>query len=564
MVAQERVPVLIVGAGGAGLSLSLLLRQQGIASVLVERRSDVSWHPRARNLNFRTLEVFRGLGLEAQVIAAGSHVSRMFRKETLASPEREEFPAVEQALHFVDHPELLTPEPLIWYCPQSRLEPLLLAAARKRGGDVRYNTELVSFTQDEQGVTATIADRTTGTSSVVRADYLAACDGAHSHIRDTLGLKAEGLGALDEHYIFVYFRADWSELIRGYEADAILIDRPGIRGIFLITDADRGMFLIQYAPSKGESAQDYTAERCKELILNGIGKPDLAVEIVDIAHWQPAQLVAEHFQQGRVLLVGDAAHTMPPKLGLGANTAIQSAQNLAWKLAAVLKGTASPQLLATYQTERHPVGRLASEQSLVGPAASLLTQGSDDKLLGAGKRVSLFSLIAGYRYRSQAVLDEDAGPSSPVEINLLDKPEELTGLPGTRVPHLWVERQGQRISTLDLLNGRFVLLVGPAGTPWQKAAPGVAVSLVIDLVAYRLGADGDLLDLEDGWQAKMGMSAEGAVLVRPDGFVAWRTSTLPTSPERRLEQVISSILCRPTAGPPPRPAITATSAQSGR
>lgn len=544
MAAQERVPVLIVGAGGAGLSLSLLLRQQGIASVLVERRADVSWYPRARNLNFRTLEVFRGLGLEAQVIAAGSHVSRMFRKDTVASPERAEFPAVDQALHFVDHPELLTPEPLIWYCPQSRLEPLLLAAARQRGGDVRYDTELVSFAQDEQGVTATIRDRTTGTSSVVRADYLAACDGAHSHIRDTLGVKAEGLGVLDEHYIFAYFRADWGELIRGYEADAILVDRPGIRGIFLITDADRGMFLIQDTPSNGASAQDYTAERCKELILNGIGKPGLAVEVVDIAHWQPAQLVAEHFQQGRVMLVGDAAHTMPPKLGLGVNTAIQSAQNLAWKLAAVLKGTAAPQLLATYQTERQPVGRLASEQSLVGPAASVLNQGSDDPLLGTERRVSLFSLIAGYRYRSQAVLEEDAGPSSPMEIDLLDTPEELTGLPGTRVPHLWVQRHGQRISTLDLLDGRFVLLVGPAGTPWQKAAPGVAGSLKIDLVAYRLGADGDLLDPEDGWQTKLGMPAEGAVLVRPDGFVAWRTNTLPTGPARRLEQAISTVLCR--------------------
>jgi putative polyketide hydroxylase len=556
MAAQERVPVLIVGAGGAGLSLSVLLRQQGIASVLVERRADVSWYPRARNLNFRTLEVFRGLGLEPQVIAAGSQVSRMFRKDTVASPERAEFPAVDQALHFVDHPELLTPEPLIWYCPQSRLEPLLLAAARQRGGDVRYDTELVSFTQDEQGVTATIRDRATGTSSVVRADYLAACDGAHSHIRDTLGVKAEGLGVLDEHYLFCYFRADWGELIRGYEADAILVDRPGIRGIFLITDADRGMFLIQDTASNGASAQDYTAERCKELILNGIGKPGLAVEVVDIAHWQPAQLVAEHFQQGRVMLVGDAAHTMPPKLGLGVNTAIQSAQNLAWKLTAVLKGTAAPQLLATYQTERQPVGRLASEQSLVGPAASVLNQGSDDPLLGTERRVSLFSLIAGYRYRSQAVLEEDAGPSSPMEIDLLDTPEELTGLPGTHVPHLWVQRHGQRISTLDLLDGRFVLLVGPAGTPWQKAAPGVAGSLEIDLVAYRLGADGDLPDPEDGWHTKLGMPAEGAVLVRPDGFVAWRTNTLPTGPARRLEQAISTILCRSRVGPPLRPATT--------
>jgi 2-polyprenyl-6-methoxyphenol hydroxylase-like FAD-dependent oxidoreductase len=148
MLAKERVPVLIVGAGGAGLTLSLLLRQQGIGSVLVEQRADVSWHPRARNLNFRTLEVFRGLGLERQVIAAGSHVSRVFRKETLASPEREELLAVDAATRIVDHPEILTPEPPSWYCPQSRLEPILLAAATERGSDVRYNTELVSFTQD--------------------------------------------------------------------------------------------------------------------------------------------------------------------------------------------------------------------------------------------------------------------------------------------------------------------------------------------------------------------------------------------------------------------------------
>ena len=548
MPAPERVPVLIVGAGGAGLSLSLLLRQQGIASVLVERRSDVSWYPRARNLNFRTLEIFRGLGLEPQVMAAGNRVSRMFRKDTLASPEGQEILAVDRAVQFVEHPELLTPEPLMWYCPQSKLEPLLLTAARLRGVDVRYNTELVSFIPDEQGVTATIGNRSTGTLSVVRADYLAACDGAHSHVRESLGLKSEGLGVLDENYVFVYFRAGWRKLIQGHEADAILVDRPGIRGIFLITDADRGMFLIQYAASTGGSAGDYTAGRCRELIASGIGDPDVAVEILDIAHWQPAQLVAEQFQQDRVLLVGDAAHTMPPKLGLGVNTAIQSAQNLAWKLAAVLKGHAAAQLLTTYQTERHPVGRLAAEQSLVGPAASVLAQGNGDTSLGTESEEPYFSLVTGYRYHSPAVLDEGAGRSSSVGLELMHRPEELTGLPGTRMPHLWVERRGRRISTLDLFDGRFVLLVGPAGRPWQDAAREVADSVAVDLVTYRLGPDGDLLDLEDGWQTKMGMPPEGAVLVRPDGFVAWRTSTLPDRPERRLMLVVSAILCRPATG----------------
>jgi hypothetical protein len=213
----------------------------------------------------------------------------------------------------------------------------------------------------------------------------------------------------------------------------------------------------------------------------------------------------------------------------------------------VLKGRAAQELLSTYQAERHPVGMLASQQSLVGPAAALLTRGSDDKLLPAEKRVSLFSLIAGYRYRSQAVLSEDAVASEPAESELLEQPEQLSGQPGTRVPHLWLERGGQRISTLDLFDGRFVLLAGPAGAPWCAAAPGVAAALGIDLATYRLGADGDLRDLEDGWQAKLGVSPEGAVLVRPDGFVAWRTSrldTLTAPPQTTLEQVLSQILCR--------------------
>jgi putative polyketide hydroxylase len=544
MTAQEdSVPVLIVGAGGAGLSLSLMLHQQGIASLLVERRPDVSWYPRARNLNFRTLEVFRGLGLEGAVIAAGARVSRTFRKEMVASLGEEGFPSFEQFLHIADHLEICTPEPPFWYCPQSRLEPLLLGEARRRGCDVRYNTELTSFTQDSAGVSATITDRATDTSSTIQADYLLAADGAHSHVRKALGVNGEGLGVLDEHYIFVYFRAEWGELIRGYENDAILIDRPGIRGFFLITDADRGMFAIQ-----DETAKDYTVERCKELVLDGMGKPDLPVEIVDIAHWQPGQLVAEHFGQGRVFLVGDAAHTMPPKLGLGVNTGIQSAQNLAWKLAAVLKGQASQDLLSTYEAERRPVGRLAAEQSLVGPAASLLTKGSDDKLLPVEKRVPYFSLIAGYRYCSQAILSEDASPPLPgkgdAETELLQKPEALTRQPGTRVPHLWLERGGQRISTLDLLDGRFVLLVGPAGASWQKAASVAAASLGIALSAYRVGAEGDLIDREHGWQTIMGVPDEGAVLVRPDGFVAWRTSAPSSDPEPLLMQVLATILCR--------------------
>jgi putative polyketide hydroxylase len=538
---QEHVPVLIVGAGGAGLSLSLMLSQQNIPSLLIERRSDVSWFPRARNLNFRTLEVFRGLGLDARVRAAGKRVSRMYRKQSLAASEQEE---LLDPISLVEHLDEISPEPFSWYCPQSVLEPLLLAELRRRGVDVRYGTELVSFTQGETGVTATIKDRTTGNVSDVRSEYLIAADGAHSKIREALALPTKGLGELPDSQIFVYFRADWAELIRGYEADAILIVNKDVRGMFLVTDQDRGMFAITYSPSRGESAQDYTAERCKSMILSAFGRSDIAVEIVDMADWRPIQRVANQFQDGRIFLLGDAAHTMPPFLGLGVNTAIQSAQNLAWKLAAVLKGQATPQLLATYQTERHPVGWLAAEQSLTGPAAALFEKeirGSSQPLLK--QQLPLLYPIVGYCYRSQAILSEDAASSSNDEIELLDH-LELNGLPGTRVPHLWVEREGQRISTLDLLDGRFILLTGTDGIAWCEAAEALAAKQGIGLVAYRIGPDADLLDLEHDWQTKMGISSEGAVLLRPDGFVAWRSRTLPTMPGPLLEQVFARILCR--------------------
>jgi putative polyketide hydroxylase len=449
----------------------------------------------------------------------------------------------------------ISPEPFVMYCPQSRLEPVLRAANQQRGCDVRYGTRLLSFTHDEAGVTATLEDIATGRSYEVRAAYLVGCDGAHSrpdrfnlsaadvrhpHIRELLGIGSQGYGPLPEYFIWIYFRAHWQSLIAGHEADALIIKNPEVQGFFMNGKDEFGAFLINYRPDQGETSEAFTPERCQSLVEKAIGQPGMPVEILDVTHWQPAEDVAVQFQQGRVFLVGDAAHTMPAYKGLGLNTAVQSAQNLAWKLAAVIGGLAGPDLLSTYQTERHPVGRFAAHQSLTGPAAAELPEGVKSALRPEDD-LPLFYPMAGYRYRSQAIIAEDAS-SSEQEIALLSG-EELTGQPGSRVPHLWLERAGQHISTLDLLDGRFVLLVGPAGKAWQKAATAMADSPSIKLVAYRVGADGDLLDVENSWQTRMGVPTEGAILVRPDGFVAWRTDTLPTSPEASLAQVFETILC---------------------
>lgn len=531
-MAQEHVPVMIVGGGGAGLSLSLMLHQQGIPSLLVERRAEISWYPRARNLNFRTLEIMRGLGLDAAVHAAGSKVSVMYRKRTLVSAEQEE---VLDPTTLVEHLETISPEPFGLFCPQSHLEPVLLAETKRLGVDVRYNTELVTFAQDKLGVTATIKDHTTGTLRDVRADYLIAADGAHSRIREKLSVPVKGVGELPEYYTFVYFRANWGEFIRNHAADSVMIVNEAVRGMFLAIDEDRGMFMIM----SSESAAESSAEHYKSIILAAIGRPDLAVEIVDIAPWRPIQRVADHFQEGRVFLVGDAAHTMPPKLGLGVNTAIQSAHNLAWKLAAVLKREASPKLLATYQIERHPVGSLASEQSLNGPAATIFEKELGvDTPYGVEKQASILAPIVGYQYHSDAIVAE-----TPTEDGITLLPRvELKGLPGTRMPHLWVERQGQRISTLDLLGSRWLLLASSEGAAWCQAAHIVATKRGIDIAAYQIGPEGDLHDLEDGWRTKANLSPESALLVRPDGFVAWRSMMLPADPAEQLEQALAHIL----------------------
>lgn len=534
---HERVQVLIAGAGGAGLSLSLLLLQQGVRPLLVERRDGISVYPRARNLNFRTLEVMRGLGLGPQVMAAGTRVSQVFFRERLASSQEK---AIDPRDLIGVSPDV-SPDPIAWYCPQSRLEPVLLAAARERGGDVRYGTALASFEQDDGGVTATLEERASGKRSVVRADYLVAADGAHSRIREALGVRTQGVGVLPEYFIFVYFRGPWRELIAGRESDGFVIQNADVQGIFLVAEGDLGMFMINYRPSRGETPADFTFDRCRDLVRKAIGRPDFPVEVVDVAPWQPAESVAEQFQTGRVFLVGDAAHTMPAYKGLGVNTAIQSAQNLAWKLAAVLRGQATAGLLASYHAERHPVGRFAARQSLTGPGAAWLPKDVKSQLLSAKDDLPLFFPIVGYRYRSTAVVSEEASaaPGNDDEVALLDR-QELTGAPGTRVPHLWLARDGQRLSTLDLLDGRFVLLAGRDGARWLEA--GAAAPAGLDLARYRVGPGGDLADPSDGWERAMGVSPQGAALVRPDGFVAWRSRDLAGAPERVLAQVLARVL----------------------
>jgi 2-polyprenyl-6-methoxyphenol hydroxylase-like FAD-dependent oxidoreductase len=532
------VPVLIVGAGAGGLATSALLAKHGVESLLVEKRREVFIYPKARNLSFRSLEILRGLGLDDEVHAVADRVSDMLVKPTLNSAEQKLAIDIDAFFAGLDQ---LSPEPAVQYCPQSSLEPMLLAETRRHGNEVRYGTELCSLDQDDAGVTAVLRDLHSGESQTVRADYLVAADGVHSPIRNRLGLTTSGHGALPIYVVFIYFRAPWGKFVSHLSnGDGVQVKNADVDGIFLVVKDDLGMFITTYFPGKGETAAQFTPPYCREVLTKAIGE-QIDLEIIEVAAWQPYEQVADQFRCGRVFLVGDAAHTMPPFKAGGANTAIQSAHNLAWKLAAVLTGLAGEALLTTFHAERHPVGRFAARQSLTGPTAGLLHLEDDGPRLPPEEEASMFSLLVGYQYRSAAVVSDESAPADPDAVSLV---EELRGQPGTRVPHVWVQHGGRRVSTLDLLGRGFTLLTSEDGAAWTDAAAAASTDLGVPISVRRIGRSGDGLDPDEAWAQATGLAPSGALLVRPDDFVGWRADELPSEPEKQLRQALSAIVAR--------------------
>ena len=531
-------PVLIVGAGAVGLTASTLLAHHRIRTLTVEKRREVFVYPKARNLTFRSLEILRGAGLGPTVNQAAHPISQMISKQTFAATES----TAAISTDFFPDSEGISPEPFGKYCPQSVLEPILLDETRRRGSDVCYGTSLVGLRQHDDGVTATIEDLDTGARSDVDADYLLAADGTHSPVRNQLGIGTSGAGRLPIFVVFIYFRGPWRRFVPTLgDGDAVQVDNPGVTGIMIPVNDDLAVFMTTYFPSEGETLEMFTPDRCRDLLLAAFGT-DVAIDVVDIAPWQPYEQLADQFRCGRVFLVGDSAHTMPPFKGGGANTGIQSAHNLAWKLAAVLHGTAGVDLLDTYHTERYPVGRFATRQSLTGPGAAFLRLGPNAPTLPSDEDLPLFYMVAGYKYASAAVItDEPAG--LPDQVRLVDG-QELHGEPGTRVPHAWVRCDGQRVSTLDLLGPGFTLFTGSAGPPWVSAADSVARSLGVPIDVRQIGSGTAILDVDRQWVKVTGLSPESALLVRPDDFVGWRAEALPESPRRQLDAVVRRILAR--------------------
>jgi putative polyketide hydroxylase len=537
--ADETTPVLIVGGGLVGLSTSLFLGGHGISSLLIERHPSTAIHPRAMGFSSRTLELFRSVGIEEAIRRVEPPIpqgNRVLLAESLVGQVVDSFMDDVTSM-FIDASSPIHGSAIA----QDLLEPILRERAEQLGGDLRFGTELVSFEQDEEGITATIRERANQRTSTVRARYLIAADGSQSPIRTQLGFSRHGTGSMG-HFISLIFEADLMKIFQEQQAAMCFLSNEQVMIGALVPypgSVGRGDLFrldVGFDPEE-ETLADYPEERCLRLIRAATGISDLAITFKATLTWEMNALVTDRWQQGRIFLVGDAARTQPPSGGLGGNTGIAEAHNLAWKLAAVFRGEAGEALLATYDAERRPVADYTAEQM------ALLSQQRQSEG-SAGITVNIRDVNTGYRYSTGALVSEEGDQYLPLTL----RPEEWQGQPGTHAPHLILEQAGRLISTLDLLGSHFVLLAGPNGDHWKEVAQRAKELLRLDLSYHQIGGTrGDLIDVKNEFCSAYGITSTGAVLIRPDSFIGWRSKgtdkNTPDAPQA-LAHVLSTLLSR--------------------
>jgi 2,4-dichlorophenol 6-monooxygenase len=529
------VDVLIVGAGPVGLTAALLLERLGCSVLIVERRDGPQRAPAAHAVNARTFEIWRQIGLDVDDIrshaqdpsdAGAVHWVTKLGGEVIGS-----LPYERQG----DEQLAVTPTPLR-NLSQHFLEPLLVDALVKAGIDVRYEHAWESATTDDVGVVSTVRGPL-GTFAV-SSRWLLACDGASSPVRRMLGIEPEGPHRI-QSFVMVHFAADLRGLVGDHPGVLFWICDPMSGGTFVAHDIDREwVYMHAYDPDV-EDAASYAPQRCEQLVRGALEDPDVHLDIVTVATWTMTAQVAPRFRDGRVFLVGDAAHRFPPTGGLGLNTGVQDAHNLAWKLAAVQQGRAGSDLLESYERERRPVAQRNAEVSLTNALKLMdvpIALGADPDLevfrsnmvatlADADRRAEVVAAIEkqathfdmlglqlGYSYECS---EDVASGEVDADVDLV-RTYVPSSRPGARLPHGWIRRDGAVCSTLDLIPlGQPVLIAGPACEAGE-----------CDL---RVGVDFD--DPDGWWSGTLAMPEAGALLVRPDQHIAARWMTAPSDRE---------------------------------
>jgi putative polyketide hydroxylase len=511
MADRMQIPVLIIGGGPVGLSASILFSRFGIRSLLVERHPSTTDHPKARGVHARTMELFRQWGVEDAIRTheLPSNLSGFIWMDRLDGHEIGRVP-------LGDMKDLSYSPTIGSIVAQDAVEEELHAAAHRYDlAELLFGAEAALEDQTPAAVTAIVRDAS-GRERKVVAQYVIAADGASSPSRHAMGIAMNGPDAMARS-INIYFRADLSRWFGPRPCVGFFFSDPALVGssLLCVNGTDRWISI-----NRAEPAEEFSTERCVNLIRDLVGVKDLGVEIINTAFWTMTAQVAQQYRSGPVFLAGDAAHRFPPTGGFGMNTGIQDVHNLVWKLAYVLTGRADPALLDTYEPERRPVAQSNTDFSVInavrlGAMYQAAREGDQQRMAALiedqRKHLANIGQQFAFHYDSAAVVPDGTPPPefSPYQY-------APTGRPGHRAPHLWLNRNGDHVSTLDLFDRKFALLTTPAGRRNAVALPEDAVDI------FAIGDGGDLQDPEGRFCDLYGIEADGAVLVRPDGHVAWR------------------------------------------
>ncbi|CAP41666.1 MULTISPECIES: FAD-dependent oxidoreductase [Pseudomonadota] len=573
--------VVIIGSGPAGSSAALMLSSYGIKNVVITKYRWLADSPRAHYVSQRTMEIVRDLGIESEVIAKASPKEVMGDVVFCTSLTGDEIGRLPYGMNGPRRAtEYLEASPSE-QCdlPQHLFEPILLSNAAARGSHARFDTEYLSHRQDPEGVTVEVRDRLTGTTYEIRCKYLIGADGAGSKVVRDLNLPMAGqMGKSGS--MSIIFDADLSKYIAHRPGYLWWIVQPGanIGGIglgLLRMVRPWNEWQIVWGYDIDQPAPELTIDEAIAVCRQLIGDPDIEISIRSKSLWTVNEMYATQYAKGRVFCMGDAVHRHPPSNGLGSNTSIQDAYNLCWKLAFVLRGQAAPALLDTYNQERAPVGERIvkrANQSVrdFGPVFEALgldgrynakdMQTRIDSLkdtdqAGADRRARLRDAIefksyefaalgveTNVRYQSTAI-----APTQPLQPSS-DRDEDLhyfpSCVPGHKLPHGWMVRKGNKLSTLDLIGGgRFTLLCWLQGQPWADAARKLSEDANVVLEVIQIGTGQDVQDAYGDLARVWNRGEQACLLVRPDGYVAWEGLDM-TAAYDALRQGVMAVLGR--------------------
>lgn len=582
MTRTVQTDVLVVGSGPAGGTAALALATLGVDHIVITKYSWTANTPRAHITNQRTVEIFRDLGIEADIRAQGTPQRLMGDTVFCTSLTGDEIGRVRTwGTHPARQADYTLASPSE-NCdlPQTLLEPILIGHAAARGSHIRFDTEYLGLTQNDDGVSVLVRDRVSGSEYTINARYVIGADGGRSQIARDIDLPHEGqmdvAGSMN-----IVFHADLSDKVEHRPSVLYWVLQPGsdIGGIGMglvrmVRPWDEWLVVWGYDINEPPPVLDDDA--AVSIVHNLIGDDTVPVTIRSTSLWGNNKWYATRYRDGRVFCAGDAVHRHPPSNGLGSNTSVQDAYNLAWKLAFVLRGHAGPGLLDSYDAERTPIGRqivLRANKSIeeFGPIFEALgfTDTSDPDVMNERMRAraddtpesalqreklrealekknyefNAHGVELGQRYQSCAVVD-DGTPEPPYtrDPELYYHP---TTWPGARLPHCWLGKEGHRVSTHDVVGkGHFALLTGISGGEWADAAAEVAAELGIPIQAHVIGPGREYTDLYDDWARLREVAEDGCVLVRPDAHVGWRSLTLVDDAAGQLRRALELILDR--------------------